>query len=100
MTEQRDGLTTGDLVRLTGLSERSIRRLESRGVITATREHDEHGNPKGSRVFHPDVIPFLRHFYKRPELPAPSGLMVATASVVARGTAAGAPALPEDNSQS
>jgi DNA-binding transcriptional MerR regulator len=56
-------MTLGEVAKATGLHERTIIRLERRGIIEATR------NDKGWRVFDPSVVEFLKRCYQRPDAP-------------------------------
>jgi hypothetical protein len=60
-----EGLQIKDVARASGLHETTIRDLDRRGVISSTRDS------RGWRVFHPDVVPFLKRIYRK-ELPEPT----------------------------
>jgi hypothetical protein len=68
----------------TGLDERTIVRLEKKGVITATRDATD------ARIFDPSVVEFIRRFYVR-EAPGLSPIMKITAAMARAGAAATPP---------
>ncbi len=67
------GLRIGEVVKLTGLHEQTIRKLQRRGVINSARDAT---GKHSYRVFPASVVPFLRELYKRNVDVGPSALQM------------------------
>lgn len=60
------GLRIGEVVKLTGLHEQTLRRLEKRGIISAMRVPIKGKQKVGDRLYPASVVPLLLAHYSRP----------------------------------